>query len=95
MMQSDKMSDKAFFDALVDERIRLTPHNRHNDEKGELTISEGEKTIDSLNEKDREKIMTYLDMITDDMAEYERTAYIRGMKDGILLTKAIYNLRCD
>ena len=89
---SDKVPDKEFFDMVLDERLKLLPHNRHDDEMGDRIIREGDEVIAGLTGQDGEKVKAYMDMLTEDMMEYERTAYLGGLKDGIRLLKSIIDV---
>ncbi len=89
MKQFEEIFNEEFLKMVLDERLKRLPHNRHDDEYGERIISEGEEIIDRLAEEDKKKVMAYLDMITDDMADYERGAYLGGLKDVIGILKML------
>ncbi len=84
--------DMKFFDLMMDERLKNILMKAPIKD-GDQIIKEAEDVIDSLDEDKHNKLDAYLDMMTDDMAERERKAYVGGLKDGILVMKTLFNLR--
>lgn len=85
---SDEVPDKEFYDMVLDERLKFILARRPAEEDKKV-ITAGDEVIARLDSKDREVMEAYLDMFTDNMASYERQAYLGGLRDGICLMKKL------
>ncbi len=85
------MTTKEFLEMMLDERIKLLLFRKPSEDG--LKIEEaGEKVIMELDEGKKDKLEAYMDLMTENMAQNERNAYIGGLKDGIWLAREIRRL---
>lgn len=82
------MTTEDFLKMMIDERIKILLSGKPS-EAGLEVEEAGEKVIMELEEEKKDKLEAYLELLTEDMAQNERKAYIGGLKDGIWLEREI------
>ena len=85
------MTTKDFVEMILDERIKMFLTRKPSEDGLEITEA-GEKIIMELEEGTKDKLEAYMELLTDNMAQNERKAYIGGLKDGIWLAREIERL---
>lgn len=85
------MTTKDFVEMILDERIKMLLTRKPSENGLEITEA-GEKIIMELEEGTKDKLEAYMELLTDNMAQNERKAYIGGLKDEIWLAREIERL---
>ncbi len=85
------MTTKDFLEMMLDERIKMLLTRKPSEDGLEIEDA-GEKIIMELEGGKKDKLEAYMNLLTDNMAQNERKAYIGGLKDGIWLAREIGRL---
>ncbi len=88
------MTTEDFLKMMLDERIKMLLSKKPSEDGLEVEEA-GEKVIMGLEEEKKDKLEAYMDLLTENMAQNERKAYIGGMKDGIRVMKALEEMTDD
>ena len=85
------MTTKDFVEMILDERIKMLLTRKPSEDGLEIEDA-GEKIIMELEGGKKDKLEAYMELLTDNMAQNERKAYIGGLKDEIWLAREIERL---
>lgn len=83
------MKDSEFIEMMVDERIQCILTKKLSKEEAEI-FSAGEKAIEEMEEKVKQKMKAFLDMTASHEAENETKLYLGGLHDGIRLMGQLF-----